>query len=289
MTRERETFFVSTQLIEDNVATNRLRAVSFFYALKRTYINGRIYKVGNPIERMASVAGVSTQTIYRWLRTLKTMNLITEDAGAYILASNRQINEKHNIEHPERRRRRDKVIREGESTFKEFESLILFKHFEKAAHKQARAVALTDFIESNKGEGNPQKRTGDTFRVSLSIRTVANLYGCSTTKARRMLREWNASGLIQTTVNKPVARFEGTPKDVNSLLGSGDYLYHKNGIIYGVVPSYHELLRSPVTYFKVTGDVYKRILKKKDAAQMKYIDNQRRKDNAEHYVLSLFS
>lgn len=284
----RFSFYISTNLIEDNITGNRARALAFFYFLKHTFSNGRIYKTHDPIARMAMLAGVSSQTVYRWIRTLKAQGLITDDSNAYILAGNRQINQRYDIKNPERRRRRDR-IRASSNSFKDIETLLMFKPFEKAAHKQVKAVELTDFLTDTQDGKNPHKRTGDTFRAALSLRHIAQLYNCSTTKARRLLKAWNDAGLIQTTVNRPVRAFRGIPEDAGNLQGMGTYHYYSKGFIYEIRPAFHELLTTPLKYREVTLNRYKTILQKKDPAQMQYVDRCRRQAQATHRILNTFS
>jgi hypothetical protein len=236
---------VSPELIQSFVDARQSKALAFFYLLKGTYINSRVYKVRRPGPRLASLAGISEATAYRYLRILKDRGLITQDRGAFALVANETIYNRYNDtkKKPHDYRTRKRTIRlTGPVTLVEIEKHLLFKLFEGAAKRQAIDVSLKEYLTGDGKAKNPNKSTGDTFRACLSVRQTGRLLNFSATKAHWLIHAWNVAGLIETTRSDPEFMFFGSRDSLGHLEDIPGYKYYSAGGIYEVRPATHEFL-----------------------------------------------
>jgi len=198
-------------LLREALENMHVNELAFFYFLKFHFVNGRIYKKNNPINKVATLSGYSERTVFRRFQALKNLNLLSEDKGAYILRStprNSKIRLNLNID----------------ITPKEIKNLLYLESVKTAARGQVKYQNIKSWVET--GEKYQVKRKpGVTFAVSLSNRYAAKLLNITVQTAFVLFQKWEEAGLI--VLEKPTPKFvmRCDPEAVKFLENNYKYRY----------------------------------------------------------------
>lgn len=252
-------FFIQVNpgLIKNASEQGYIKELAFFYLLKHTYKNGRIYKCRQPKQRLKQLAGLSINTVGKYLTFLKLRDLVTEDQGAFII-----VPRKHPLPCI--------ITVVQRPTLADIEAKLYLKILETEFKKQAFHESLKTFVltgerlDNTKARRNPHKTSeksysGDTFTPSLSIRHIAKICNISQTSAIKLISYLNSTGALKTENQPREFICRCNPGDAELLEGFAGYHYQRKGRLYKVVPAKHELLTHPVTVRKMTVKKYNKI------------------------------
>jgi len=235
---------VSIKLIEKAIKEKWIRQLAFYHILKYEFNNGCIYDYRHRMKEIADRLNISEKTFYNYLNHLRAKDLVCDHANNLKIKSIRAYSG----------RIKTTIYMDDNNTLWDVSCLL----YGKVIEKKARAMAFKESLRRfGRGEQFKRGLIENSFRPSLSFRTIAKIINCSEYKAVKVVKTLIRLRVIETEKQRPELISEGLPglKALDELPG---YRFNFKGNMYQQFGNLFSFLQFPVSLQRITIKQYKK-------------------------------